>query len=101
MITVVKSLHGFPLLSFMGMVLSLVALRIGPPELHYKMTRTPQPGREKIELKQFAQLRYCSAICQMPWAVSTKSKVSVRFSVKNKGQFLLQWLENTGKNSAT
>ena len=64
MITVVKSLHGFPLLPFMGMVLSLVALRIGPAELHYEMIRTPQSGREKIELKQFSQLRYCSAICQ-------------------------------------
>ena len=43
MITMVKLLHAFPLLSFMGMVLSLVAIRIGPAELHYEMVRTPNP----------------------------------------------------------
>lgn len=32
-----KSIHGLPFLSYMGMVLRLVALRTAPPELRYSM----------------------------------------------------------------
>lgn len=47
-----------------------------------------EPGREMTELYELAQLWYRSAFSEIPWAVSKNSTVSVRFSLKSKGQFL-------------
>ena len=67
------------------------------------MIPNPEPGREMTELYELAQLWYRSAISEIPWAVSKNSTVSVRFSLKSKGQFLRTSLikKNTVKNSAT
>lgn len=67
------------------------------------MIPNPEPGREMTELYELAQLWYRSAISEIPWAVSKNSTVSVRFSLKSKGQFLRTSLfkKNAVKNSAT